>query len=1077
MILFRHLVCRNTLSLVLFAALFVFAMACRGFAQQPGFDPDHAQKMAAGTALFKSDVKTLLVGRCLKCHGGEKTDGELNLATREGLLAGGASGASIDRESPKSSLLLQLIRHESEPAMPAEGAKLDERQALAIEKWIGLGAPYDKPLTDKADADPTAWMRKTIPEDARDFWIFRSWENQVPPTIDNDNWSKNEIDRFVLKHLKENGLVPNRLAAWDTLVRRSGLDLVGLPPSSLSVQTVSTDNESQVWERHVDSLLDNKHFGERQARHWLDLARFAESFGFEQDYDRPFAYHYRDFVIRAFNSDMPFDQFAAWQIAGDELAPENPEAKLATGLLGAGVFPTQLTEKEFESARYDELDDMVSTLGTTFLGITVGCSRCHDHKFDPVPSRDYYQMVSVFRSAIRSNVEIPIDVEGYKKRLATWEEEHAPLESALSQYESQEFPARFETMLTEMRSKLGKGDALKDAGHGWRLPAATRISSEAGAVFVPQADGAFLATGTNAVSDVYTCEVKTLKTKVSGIRLDAFNDASLPQGGPGRAPNGNIGLSRIRVFAEPLDGSAAKTEVQLTKPIATFEQNNSSLSIASSLDDNEKSGWAVDPQFNKPHSAAYLLSKPFEHASGVALTVVLDFKLNGQHNIGRPRIAITADDATPPLEAITGDALDSEWQTLIRNAPVNPNGALSKQLIKTYIDIFKTKDARWLELRKAVDQHLASKPKQETLTAMICSEGVKPIPNHGDDRGYPHFYPQTFYLKRGDVQQKQGEAEVGFVQALTRLEKSKTSNEADPTSLDWNRWRIEPPAGAKTAYRRASFAKWLTDTEHGAGQQLARVIVNRLWQYHFGQGLVATPSDFGFQGDRPSHPELLDYLAQRLIAGGWRLKPIHKLIMMSATYQQSSTFDQNKASIDPKNRLLWRFSPRRLEAEVIRDSILATSGQLDEKMFGPGTLDEAMNRRSIYFFIKRSQLIPFMQVFDSPEPLVSVGQRPSTTIAPQALMFMNNSQVRRWAQGFAKRVIADKPDALSQQIDYAYQIALSRLPNEEEQLQSSAFVAAQLESYKSTANSNPSENSLADLCQILISLNEFVYLD
>jgi mono/diheme cytochrome c family protein len=1030
----------------------------------------HIENSVAGLKLFRSDVRTLLAGRCLKCHGGEETDGGLNLATREGLLLGGDSGKAIDFETPGMSLLVKLVQHTEEPFMPEDGAKLDDDQIAVIERWIELGAPYDRPLLEAADSDPVAWTQKTIPSDARDYWAFRPLMQVEPPALIAGENVSNEVDQFIIASQRVAGVVSNPTADRRTLIRRGAFDLIGLPPTAEQVEQFVIDSDPRAWEKQVDLLLASKHYGERWGRHWLDLARFAESFGFEQDYDRPHAYHYRDFVIEALNNDMPYDQFAAWQIAGDELAPDNPQAWMATGFLGAGVFPTQLTEKEFESARYDELDDMVSTLGTTFLGFTVGCARCHDHKFDPIPSRDYYQLISVFGNAIRSNVEIPIDADGFREKLEKWQEEHELLTQQLAQFESVELPSRFSDMVSEMRNQAADSRIKLDS-KGWNLPESTQVVSEAGATFQLQDDGSFLATGTNGNQDRYQWTIETLSTRLTGLRLDALADPSLPHGGPGRAGNGNIGLSHIQVMAQPLDSSSPATEVRLVQPVATFQQNESNLSIAATLDDQAQTGWAVDPQFNKSHAVSYRFESPLEFAAGVRLTVVLTFQVNGQHNIGRPRISLAAMDSLPPLDAAVEPSFALRMQAMLEMDESN----WTREQKAILVNLYKVRDERWNELNQQLVSHLAAKPSQPKLTAMVCSEGVKPIPNHGDDRGYPHFYKETFFLKRGDVTQKQGPAPMGFVQALTRS--------GEPLSnIDWTRWRVEPSAdanevGSTRSYRRASLAKWLTDTHEGAGQQLARVIVNRIWQYHFGQGLVSTPNDFGFQGERPTHPELLDWLAKQLIDGGWRIKPIHRLIMTSATYQQSSSLQESCLAIDPTNRLLWRFQPRRLEAEVIRDAILATSGELDDTMFGPGTLDATMKRRSIYFFIKRSQLIPFMQVFDSPEPLVGVGQRPSTTIAPQALMLMNSPQVREWAIAFASRLMAQNSESLSNQINNAYLSALGRLPNHNESVQATDFVTSQMNSYLSDHQSSAGELALADFCQILFSLNEFVYIE
>ncbi|MEQ1826941.1 MAG: PSD1 and planctomycete cytochrome C domain-containing protein [Pirellula sp.] len=1047
--------------------LAIASIVCCGLSgsAQSQIDPQHAKRMAQGLELFKAEVRPMLVGRCIKCHGGETTEGGLDLVTREGLLAGGENGKSIKIDAPSESNVIQLIRHATEPKMPAEGAKLTDRQIDALERWIGLGAPYDRPLMESKDSDPLAWTTKVIGPDARDFWTFQSLKNATPPAIE-DAWIQNDIDRFVFDKLNSVGMRPNTRAEPRKLVRRAYLDALGVPPPHELTQEMENEvgwKAGDNWERTVDRVLSSEHFGERMARHWLDLARFAESFGFEQDYDRPHAYHYRDFLIRAFNRDLPYDQFAAWQIAGDELAPDNPDARLATGFLGAGVFPTQLTEKEFESARYDELDDMVSTLSSTFLGLTVGCARCHDHKYDPIPSRDYYQMVSVFRETIRSNTDIAVEPEEDQRRLERWEQQHAPIAAALERFEIEELPIRFAEVVRKAQSQPQADEPIG----GWHLPASTEIASKAGAIFTQQADGSFLASGANADSDQYKLEIAVFAPKITGIRLDALTDSTLPKGGPGRAPNGNIGLSRIRVWYKPWNGSGEAKEAKLVNPLATHQQNNSNLSVDAALDDNAKTGWAIDPKINQSHSASFALEEPVQMTSGGMLTITLDFQVNKQHQIGRTRLSVCTDDVLPTLES---DVRNSSGSDLLRF--LSATGPISEPLRTELIKLYKKSDSKWQELRAAVQRHLQEKPKPRLVTAMICGEGLKPIPNHGDGRGFPHFYPKVYFLKRGDVNQKQSEADVGFLQALARFD---SDNPSAIANVHWNRWQRESSENVKN--RRASLAHWLTDVERGAGQQLARVMVNRVWQYHFGRGLVSTSSDFGFQGERPTHPELLDWLAQKLIDNGWRLKSIHKLIMMSGAYQQSSSHDFAKYVQDPKNQWLWRFAPRRLESEAIRDSVLSVCGQLDTTMYGPGSMDESMKRRSIYFFIKRSKLIPLMQVFDAPEPLVSVGSRPSTTVAPQALLLMNNTHVRSWVRDFAKNIWDSAPDSMDRQINQAFQRSLCRKPSSIELERSKEFVLLQQDSYQRDNVSNAAELALADLCQTLIGLNEFIYID
>ena len=1034
--------------------------------QAKPLDPEHARQMAAGRELFKSDVRTVLAGRCLKCHGGEKTEGEFSLATREELLQGGASGKAIELRKSSASLLVRLISHEDEPLMPEDGAKLDQRQIDAIAKWIDLGAPYDKPLRATDDDDPLAWTQRTIDESARSFWSFRPLQSVEPPRIADDSWGRTDIDRFILAKLSEAGITPKAPASRRALMRRAYFDLIGLPPSQEEVEAFIQDEDPRAYEKLLDRLLSSKHHGERVGRHWLDVARFGESHGFEQDYDRPHAYHYRDFVIKAFNVDMPFDQFVRWQLAGDEIEPENPLAMMATGFLGAGVFPTQLTEKEFESSRYDELDDMISTMGNAMLGVTIGCARCHDHKFDPIPARDYYRLLSAFRTTIRSNLEIDLDPAGTAAALAKWEAKRAPLELALNQFEKDELPARFEEFLEAVRAKSASDDAPTSNEAPWIALVASSLRSEGSTSFAAQSDGSYLATGNNADFDVYTFETETSLQNVAALRLEALADDSMTKRGPGRAANGNIGLSRITMTVQPLDGTKEPIDVKLVEPQVTFQQNESNLSIAGSLDDDPKTGWAVDPRFGKDHAASFGLEKPIGFPEGTRLAIRLEFNVNNEHNIGRLRLAIGSAPERPALDAKAIAQPDAELQLLELPTGVE----LTEVRRNALMAVYKKTDEAWRALNNSLQQHLSAKPQPTLTTVMVSSEGVTPIPNHGDGRGFPHFYKDAFFLRRGDVNQKQGVASEGFLQVLMRA----GSQDGDDLATAW---KHSPPEGSRTSLRRSAVAGWITDTEHGAGQLLARVIVNRLWQQHLGRGIVGTPNDFGFQGERPTHPELLDWLAGELIKNEWRLKPIRKLIMTSSVYMQDSHYSDASAKIDPNNSLLWRFSPRRLEAEIIRDSLLAVSGQLDETQFGPGTLDEAMRRRSIYFMIKRSKLIPFLQVFDTPEPLASVGQRPSTTIAPQALIFMNNPRVREYARSFAQRIAADESEAIESTVRRGYLSAIARQPTDDELAASISFVEQQMESYDAESTTKARLSAITDLCQVLISLSEFVYVD
>ena len=808
-------------------------------------DPEHTVKMVKGTELFKTSVRGILQTKCLKCHSGDKVESEFDMGTRAALLKGGTAGPGIVPGDHKKSYLYQLIAHQKAPNMPHERPKMPDAEIAKIAEWIDLGAPYDKPFLGKDDS--SAWTKKVIAPEAKKHWAFQPLKRVEP------KGSANPIDGFHLAKLDTAGLKPNPPAEKRVLIRRAYLDLIGLPPTPEQVDAFLKDNSPDAYEKIVDQLLGSQHYGERQARHWLDLVRFAESHGFEHDYDRPTAYHYRDFVIKALNQDLPFDTFAKWQLAGDELAPNEPLALMATGYLAAGVHSTQITANEAEKHRYDEMDDMLANLGTTFLGLTVGCARCHDHKFDPVPARDYYRMLSAFTTTVRTEVDIDLEPAKYKLAKTAFDAEHKPFAQSLAKYEKDELPV-----------KLAAWEKVRNA------------------------DG------------------------------------------------------RYPPWFRPMARAA----------LATLAEKRT------------------------PEQAAALL----------------------------------------------------KW--------------------------FAPQDAEWSKLAKTETEHKAKAPKPNIVKALISSEGLPALRLHtqGDD-----FMKETHFLRRGDPGQKEGTANLSFLQVLM------------PDAEAQVKWLAPPPAGSRTSFQRAAFANWLTDAKAGAGQLTARVIVNRLWQHHLGRGLVSTVSDFGLRGEAPSHPELLDYLASELIANGWKLKPIHRLIVTSVAYRQSSAGDEVKAKADPENKLVGRFPVRRLDAEVIRDSILSVGGILDTTMFGPGSLDEASKKRSIYFTMKRSKLIPSLTVFDAPDGTAGVGERSSTTIAPQALHLMNNPQVRAAAKGFARRILGDGTLGDADAVKKAYKTALCREPTAEERAGASAFLKGQTGPAR--------EAALADFCQVLFCLNEFLYAE
>ncbi|MCI0639769.1 MAG: PSD1 and planctomycete cytochrome C domain-containing protein [Gemmataceae bacterium] len=1015
---------------------------------------DHAAKMAKGTDLFKKKVRGLIEKSCLRCHGGKSIESEFDLSDREGLLKGGLAGPAVVPGKAKDSLLVKLIHHQREPHMPYDQKKLPADALAAIVDWIELGAPYDDALV-AGKAKKISWTDRVLPASAKDFWSFKPLMKTTPPEVKNAAWCRTPLDRFVLSKLEAAGVAPNPPVSNQLLLRRVYLDLIGLPPTPEEADAFLNDTAPDAYEKLIDRLLASSHYGERWARHWLDLARFAESHGFEHDTDRPSAYHYRDFVIEALNRDLPYDQFVKWQIAGDEYAPDNNLALKATGFLAAGVHSTQITKNEVEKHRYDEMDDKLATLSTAFLGLTVGCARCHDHKFDPIPQRDYYRLLSTFTSTVRSEVDLNLDPEGYRKAKAAFDQAHAPFVQRLREYEENELPGRL--------AAWEKDNGLKLIA--WEILETKDAKSKEGATLTPQADGSILATGKNEKFDSYTIVAATSLKNITSIRLEALADPNLVKGGPGRAANGNFALSDFQVTIAPVNADAKALvkpiAVKLKNPRATFEQKG--LPSAAAIDKDSKSAWAVDPQFGKDHAAVFETDGPVGFEGGSILTFTLTFNNNAGHNLGRPRLSLSSD-KTPDLLAM---GIFAKARAALQTPAAERKPEQAAQLLTWY----RTVDAGWRDLEHKRLQHLAQAPKPNLAKALIATEGLAAVRLHtqGED-----LLPDTHFLRRGDPDNKEGVATQSFLQVLM------------PTPNAEKRWRaLPPPAPAaqgkgpfpkdwRTSYQRRALAEWLTDVDQGAGHLLARVIVNRLWQHHLGRGIVATPSDFGKRGEPPTHPELLDYLAQELIKNGWRLKPIHKLILTSAVYVQSAQVDEAKAKIDRDNKLFWRKPARRLEAEIIRDCVIAVGGELDKTMYGPGTLDPASKRRSIYFTVKRSKLVPMMVIFDAPEALSGMAERPTTTIAPQALHLLNNPQVRAAARGLARRAAPSADTPLEKAVEAAYRIALTRLPTREEAQDALAFLAQQT---AMTPGAAGRETALTDFCHVLFCLNEFVYVD
>jgi hypothetical protein len=773
---------------------------------------------------FETEVRPLFVARCQKCHGPRQQRGGLRLDSRQAILNGGENGPAVVPGNVAESLLIEAVRYESLEMPPDE--PLSSRETAILADWVKMGAPWPESAVSES--------RKPggkISEEDRGYWAFQPRKEPPVPVLEEDGWSKNPIDRFIVQKLKAEGLTPAPEADRRALIRRAAYDLTGLPPDPEAVEAFRADMAADAYERLVDRLLASPRYGERWGRHWLDLVRYAESDGHGGDRYRPEAWRYRDNVVRAFNEDKPYDRFIIEQLAGDEVAPGDFEAITATGFLRHWIYENN--QRLVREVREIILNDVTDVTAEVFLGLGFGCARCHDHKFDPILQEDYYRLQAFFAPMLPRDDVITAgaaEQERYRTGLARWE---AATTEARRQLEDLEEPVRRELMNREIR-------------------------------LLPQ-----------DLKDIY------------------------------RKP---------KAEQTPLERQLVALIVRL----------------------RDGAGRSLDAQFNK---------------------------------------------------------------------------------------MTETTLARWKEAQQQLATFDALRPDALPRPMVVSDVGPEA--------------PPTLLPGSGQV------VEPGF-----------------PTVLGEDRPRIEPvgtsPDSSSTG-RRTALARWIAAPENPL---TARVIVNRVWQYHFGTGLVATASDFGRLGERPSHPELLDWLAARFIAQGWSFKALHRLIMTSATYRQSALHAGSETARrnDPGARWLWRMAIQRLDADAIRDTILTASGELDGRLGGP-SVEAAVPRRTLYTRLLRYSPEPLLQAFDAPDGFVSVPQRDTTTTPTQALSLLNGAWSAGRAEAIAARLRDESGTAL---VDRAYRLVLGRPPDDFERTAALRFLRNQ---------------ALVDFCHVLLNSNELIYVD
>jgi hypothetical protein len=937
---------------------------------------------------FSRDVLPILSANCFVCHGRDASTrkARLRLDLREHALTSRDGSPPIAPGRPETSQVIARIssQDEDERMPPADrGRALSPSEIDTIRRWIAQGAEYTE------------------------HWAFLPPRRPPLPAVRNRSWAKTPIDRFILAKLEQENLQPAPRASRVTLLRRASLDLLGLPPTPAEIEAFAADRSPDAYGRLVGRLLASPHYGERWGRHWLDIARYADSGGFETDIFFGHAWRYRDYVIRSFNADKPFNRFIEEQIAGDELYPRDKEVRVATGLYTTGPV---LQEAGMVAGKleYDQNTDFVDTTGSAFLGMTLGCARCHDHKYDPISQKEYFSLQAIF--AASDQVDFAADGTKIRDRAALKRTDREfDAEQARQRARREKDPLRRAALLV----KVGEAYIEVDPQLKSRMEASNRFDTIMKAVRQYQAAvaGEKIDFDQNDQLDVDPedgNEVIALKAALLSFRnelRDRPAEAALVNLGAVAMLNPPPRPSRRQ---EPATKEPA-TKEPATKEPATKEGNRIARIVAEAVEE-------PPPVRGEP--------RPPADAKAGAVTVQ------------QPNPALVGFGAR---RAFTGLKTEQEKREFLRT--------LGRQQLTI------EKPAGYVEdpvaLRRQIgERHL---------------NGASPIPHRV--LAHRERWPETRLLARGELEMPGDAVEPGLPEKL-----------AGEMQL----------AGTPPTRLRSALARWIASEEN---LLTARVIVNRVWQWHFGEGLVRTPNDLGVRGERPSHPELLDWLAVELMSRGWRLKHLHRLIMNSATYQMAGTADARTLERDPDNRLLTRYQPYRLQAEVIWDNIRAAAGTLDLTMFGlpiappldeqeqlgnyrkwPTSTPEEANRRALYILVKRSFRFPMLSAFDLPDNITSCGRRDITTVPNQALTLLNNRTMREQAEAFASRLLKESKGNLEAVPARAWLRAYGRPISPEERAQALRFVRERSDTGKSDL-----KRALAELCLAIFNTNEFIY--
>ncbi len=952
---------------------------------------------------FAQDIQPIFIKRCYECHGPDKQKSGLRLDVKPDAARGGKSKQPlwVVGNSAGSQLIERVTGTDADEQMPPKGERLTAEQIQKLRAWIDQGASW--------------------PE-AKKHWAFSAPIRPVPPAVQDQRWPHNEIDNFILARLEAEKMSPSPEADRATLIRRLSLDLTGLPPTLTEVAAFQADSSPQAYEHLVDCLLASEHYGENMARGWLDLARYADSNGYQVDLTRSM-WPYRDWVINALNANMPFDEFTIEQLAGDLLPNATLEQRIATGF-NRNTKSNDEGGGDDEEYRVKAVKDRVATTATTWLGLTMMCAECHTHKYDPITQEEYYRFFAIFNNTTdhgngtEPSVAVPAPslqprVDYLHARLAQLGQELAAAERNL--------PAE---QAAWERAPAGQSNV-------WVTLNLTKAVSTGGATFTNLPDQSILATGINPTYDTYQIEAETDLKNISAILLEVLPDPSLPKNGPGRwKQTGNFILDELGLTAAPKGRDAVAPETILFRQ-ATADWEQDYYRAEHAVDRNPKTGWAIGPKFGQRHFLIAELKSPVNFDAGARLSFRFDSYHGNNHLIGRLRLSVTS--ATDP---------ERQWPL-----PPEVAGWLAIPAAERTPEQQRALAAHYRTVSPAIrriERELFRVNERETELAnahystLVMAERESPR--------------TTFVQVRGNFLEKGNEVTPGVPAFLPSLPKEQPPN-------------------------RLTLARWLVSTNNPL---TARVAVNRLWEHCFGIGLVKTSEDFGKQGEAPSHPHLLDWLACEFMSPNppgspaWDQKHIMKLIVMSATYRQNTAADAERLERDPYNRLLARGPRIRLDAELIRDQALAVSGLLNPEMGGPSVYPEQvpnlwkelgflrpeigmdewptsagpeLYRRGVYTFWRRVCTYPTFATFDAPSRDVCTARRPRSNTPLQALAALNEPTLLEAARVLAQRLLLEGGSEPGQQVDYAFRLCLARSPTPRERQRLISLYEEQLQSF------------------------------